>query len=599
MDNKESVTKNTSDKSHTSSNCLDNNDAGSGRVEETRPVSKAGEGNKTGNSKAGEGNKPDNSKAGGDSKADNNKAAEGNNKAGEGSKTDNKKIAGRRARRKSRSKNSQPVNNYAAFKDRDVRTRRDNFMKSSAAGHLKEIMGNWYGLFIVILFSLGIFIIITQITGIAAFCKRILRILTPFIIGAVIAYILNPIVKKLYYWMYDAYRKGHKKKGKKINPRAWRRYYSLSIAISLLLFLLFIYGLLSIVIPQVFNTIIGLANSLPQQASDLYDKIYNWVTTNKYIVKGIQETSLSLTKNFDDMMNESIFPFIEKQLLPNVNNLATGLASGVFSAFGVVVDIIVGIIFAVYLLGQVKGFAAVGQKLTYGIFNKRTSEIIIHYTRIANMRFGGFIIGKLINSIFVGIICFICMMLLKLPYAMLIAVIIGVTNMIPFFGAYIGAIPSALLILLVSPVKCITFLIFLIILKQINGNIIAPAILGNTTGLSAFWVLFSIILFGGLFGIVGMILGVPIFAVIYNIIKDIIDYRLIRKSLEPSTASFVNLKYIDVEESGRKKYDYYTEDEVRRAALREEAESRVTLSSIIFKNEDDSRKHFSSEEKKQ
>ena len=159
--------------------------------------------------------------------------------------------------------------------------------------------------------------------------------------------------------------------------------------------------------------------------------------------------------------------------------------------------------------------------------------------------FGGFIIGKIVDSIIIGILCFLGLSVMNMPYTLLVSVIVGVTNVIPFFGPFIGAIPSALLILLVSPIQCLYFLIFILVLQQFDGNILGPKILGDTTGISSFWVLFSILLFGGLLGFVGMIVGVPIFAVFYRLLGDFINGLLEKKDLPVQTSQYDNLETVE------------------------------------------------------
>ena len=171
--------------------------------------------------------------------------------------------------------------------------------------------------------------------------------------------------------------------------------------------------------------------------------------------------------------------------------------------------------------------------------------MVLHITQKANDIFGGFLIGKIIDSAIIGVLCFIGLSFLNMPYTMLVSVIVGVTNVIPFFGPYIGAIPSTLLILLANPIKGIYFLIFILLLQQLDGNFIGPKILGNSTGLSSFWVIFSILLGGGLFGFLGMLLGVPTFAVIYYIIELIIDGRLHRKNLPESSDYYDEYSFVD------------------------------------------------------
>ena len=173
------------------------------------------------------------------------------------------------------------------------------------------------------------------------------------------------------------------------------------------------------------------------------------------------------------------------------------------------------------------------------------ANMLLHITKKSNEIFSGFLIGKIIDSAIIGVLCFICLSALKMPYTLLVSVIVGVTNVIPFFGPYIGAIPSAVLILLEEPKMGIYFIIFIIVLQQIDGNIIGPKILGNSTGLSAFWVVFAILVGGGLFGIPGMILGVPTFAVIYYIVAMIINQRLEAKNLPQSSEYYDEFSYVE------------------------------------------------------
>lgn len=202
--------------------------------------------------------------------------------------------------------------------------------------------------------------------------------------------------------------------------------------------------------------------------------------------------------------------------------------------------------------------------------------MIIYYVRISNNMFSGFISGKIVDSAIIGLICFAAMSILKLPYTMLVSVIVGVTNIIPVFGPYIGAIPSALLILLVSPKQALYFLVLIIILQQLDGNIIGPAILGESTGLSAFWVLFSILLFGGFWGIAGMLVGCPLFAVIYKIIKDYISMKLRSKNLSDATVEYMDLKCIEISENNTE-YIRYTDEELNSKKKKEKNKSKKNI----------------------
>lgn len=173
--------------------------------------------------------------------------------------------------------------------------------------------------------------------------------------------------------------------------------------------------------------------------------------------------------------------------------------------------------------------------------------MVLHLTTKSNEIFGGFIIGKLIDSAIIGVLCFVGLSLLKMPYVMLVSVIVGVTNVIPFFGPYIGAVPSTILIMLANPLQGVYFIIFILLLQQFDGNILGPKILGNSTGLSAFWVIVAILLGGGLFGFVGMVMGVPTFAVLYYIVQMLVNNHLERKQLPTGSEYYDTMSYVDDE----------------------------------------------------
>ena len=225
----------------------------------------------------------------------------------------------------------------------------------------------------------------------------------------------------------------------------------------------------------------------------------------------------------------------------------SGLTVGVLNFMREIMNILIGLIVSVYVLFSKEKFSKQSKKITYAIFKPSNANMILHLTIKSNEIFGGFIIGKIIDSAIIGVLCFAGLSILNMPYAMLVSVIVGVTNVIPFFGPYIGAIPSAILILLAEPKMGIYFIIFIIALQQFDGNILGPKILGNSTGLSAFWVIVSILLGGGLFGIVGMLFGVPTFAVIYYVIKLLVDNKLEKKELPTVSGCYNEESYVDNE----------------------------------------------------
>ena len=211
-----------------------------------------------------------------------------------------------------------------------------------------------------------------------------------------------------------------------------------------------------------------------------------------------------------------------------MQNIVSGAAIGVLNVVTVAKNLIIGIIVAVYMLASRKRFVQQGKLVLHSIVRPRWAQLITEEVKYADRMFGGFINGKIMDSAIIGVLCYIGCLIFKFPSALLVSVIIGVTNVIPFFGPFIGAIPATLLILIQNPIKALWFVLFVLVLQQLDGNIIGPKILGNTTGLSSFWVLFAILLFGGLWGFVGMIVGVPLFAVIYDVIKKLVIHGLQR-----------------------------------------------------------------------
>ena len=358
--------------------------------------------------------------------------------------------------------------------------------------------------------------------------RNVQDILMPFIYGAVIAYLLTPtcnfVETHLNSWG----------EGKVKNQEKFRRFSSgAGIIASLIFGICIIYLLLAMVLPQVFTSIRGIVEVLPGNVRQWSLWIEQLLADNEILSNYVEQFTSTAYKNIET--------WLETKLLPNMQTIVTGVSAGLISAVVVVKNLLIGLIAAAYMMGNRRKFAAQAKKLVYSFFRVPVANDILDEVQFINRLFGGFINGKLLDSLIMGVLCFVIMNLLNMPYSMLISVIVGVTNVIPFFGPFIGAAPSALIVLTVSPVKCIYFLILILVLQQFDGNTLGPKILGNTTGLSSFWVLFSILLFGGMFGFVGMIIGVPTFAVIYDLIKKLSNTLLKKKNLSTDTGQYEEL----------------------------------------------------------
>lgn len=366
--------------------------------------------------------------------------------------------------------------------------------------------------------------------------RLILGIAAPIIYGAILAYLLAPVYDRT----YRAVKKGLGKVWKKEKYQNTAARFCATTA-SVIVILVIVASLFQMLIPQMIDSLIRIRDSFPAYLQNLYTWIQKMLADNPdiehYVLTNIQ-SGVTFVENW-----------LEKTVvnmdLTQLTNFLNGVSSGLWSVLVFVKNWLIGLIVMVYLLNMKDHMKAQSKKIIYGILNLRWANAVINEMRFVNQVFGGFIIGKLLDSLIIGVICFVATSLMQMPFAMLISVIVGVTNIIPFFGPFIGAIPSGFLVLLVSPVKCLYFLIWILLLQQFDGNILGPKILGDSTGLSSFWVLFSILLFGGLFGFVGMIIAVPAFAVIYDFISRTVNRSLKHRQLSLKTSDYEDLDHID------------------------------------------------------
>lgn len=371
---------------------------------------------------------------------------------------------------------------------------------------------------VTIVVSLLCFFLLFRIQTVLSGFQIVLNILAPFIYGAVIAYILAPICNRI------------EKILRKLMPKRKNLPATLSIILSLVLSIVVVAAMVMLVLPQVMRSVMQIFAALPGQLESAMQWFHNLLTHNP-----------DLQTWWDGVSNEAfakISAWIKTDLIPTLENVIGGLGVQVAAFIGVLKNLFLGLLISIYLLASRRLFAAQAKLLICGIFPRHWADVIENEARYADKMFNGFLMGKLLDSVIIGIICFAGTSLLGMSSAPLISVVVGVTNIIPFFGPFIGAIPCALLLLLENPVHCLVFLVFIVFLQQLDGNIIGPKILGNTTGLSSFWVLFSILLFGGLWGVLGMIVGVPLFAVIYDIIRQLTYFGLKRHDREDLLAAY-------------------------------------------------------------
>lgn len=364
---------------------------------------------------------------------------------------------------------------------------------------------------------------------------KIASILMPIIYGAVLAYLMLPIYNKTKAYVTDKLHKVVKSETTIIRIAK-----AAGTLVSLIILFAIVAGLISMIIPQIYNSILRLQESIGEYINNLTLWMNQLFEDNKDFEK--------LVMPYYEQGVAELQRWLTEKLVPNMSLIIGQLSTGLMNVVTVVKNILIGIIVMVYFLNIKDTLSAQSKKIVYSLFKLKDANRIISEVRFAHSVFGGFITGKLLDSLIIGIMCFFALQFLDMPYVLLISVIIGVTNVIPFFGPFIGAVPSAFLILMISPVKCLYFLIFILILQQFDGNILGPKILGDSTGLPSFWVLFSILLFGGLLGFVGMIIGVPAFAVIYRLTSIYVSNNLKKKELSPRTEDYMSLDHIDEEE---------------------------------------------------
>lgn len=355
--------------------------------------------------------------------------------------------------------------------------------------------------------SVLFFFFLYRLQGIGNVISQLSTILAPFIYGGIIAYLLRPMCNSL-----EAFFQLRL-------PKKMRRFANaFAVAFSLMVGILVVYALITMVVPQLVESVVTLWNALPTKM----EQLVNWATEtfgkDERVVQFVEKNYRSYFTDIDK--------WVQANVIPQVSSLVTNVGTSVWQVLKFVYNILIGLIVAVYVLHGRKRFGKQARLIVRSIFSDRWADRILEEVEFIDRMFGGFIDGKIIDSAIVGVLCYIGCTVLKIPSALLVSVIVGVTNVIPFFGPVIGAVPSTLLILIDSPLKALWFLIWVIVLQQLDGNVIGPKILGNRTGLSGFWVMFSIILFGGLWGIVGMIICVPLFAVIYDTVR-----RLVRRGL--------------------------------------------------------------------
>ncbi len=385
--------------------------------------------------------------------------------------------------------------------------------------------------------------VVNHIPVIKSGFDKVNDILMPFYLGIVMAYLLCPIYNATVRLVYKRNKNRFKRQIK-----CFRLARVCGTLAALTLLIVVVAGLLMLVIPSLWESIAGLVIAAPEMIS----RAQEWISTN---VDQNPELEAILQGKLANL-SETLILWAQDKVLPG----AEAIFSGVVGTLGTVLDIFVALIICVYLLNSKELFAAQSRKLVLALFSEERAEKIFELGKLSNQTFGGFINGKIIDSAIIGVLCFIVLTICKIPMTMLISVVVGVTNIIPFFGPFIGAIPSIIILLIIDPISSLKFAIIILVIQQLDGNIIGPKILGKTTKLASFWVMFAIIVGGGLFGFLGMILGVPVFALIYTYTSRGVNAKLQSKKLEIDTFSYENFSKYNVD-----KEEIFCENRANRA----------------------------------
>lgn len=369
--------------------------------------------------------------------------------------------------------------------------------------------------------------------------KTITRITMPVIYGLVIAFIATPVLNKIEQKFICPICKKCKLDTEKLKSK--KRIRGISLLLTYFLIGLILYAFFSVVIPQIILSIQTIILQFPTYINNLLSLVEKLLADNPEVEKNLTALLETYSNDLNKWLDDTVLPTINSM----IRSVSASVTMSVISLLKTLYNLVIGLIISVYVLAGKEKFASQAKKLCYALLERSKANKVIRGFRFANRTFTGFLGGKIVDSAIIGVLCFFGMSVLQMPYVVLISVIVGVTNIIPFFGPYIGAIPSALLILMIQPVKCIPFILFILILQQLDGNVIGPKILGESTGLTGFWVIFAITFFGGLWGILGMIVGVPLFAVFYAGAKYYVNRFLKKKNLPTDTKDYEKLFFIN------------------------------------------------------
>lgn len=434
----------------------------------------------------------------------------------------------------------------------------------------KRYLGWGLTAFAVILASTIIIFILVNQNSVAAAIGNLLNSLVPIFYGLIFAYLLCPIVN---FFDTRVFGRLFAKKDKPVRQEPEQHGLQtfvknkparvLSILVTIAIVLVILAGVISAILPQLETTIRTLALNIPSYIATTTD----WITS---AFSSFPDLGAEVT----DIVNQSLVAlrdFLSNAILPQVGDYLGTLTNGIMSMIGVFMNLLLGLVISIYCLYSKELFSAQAKKLLYSIAKVAHANRFIDAVRRIHRSFGSFLTGTLIDSFVVACVTFIVTTLFNVPFALLVSVIMGLTNIIPYFGPFIGAIPSAFLILMEDPFKCLIFILITLVIQNLNGNVLSPRILGENIGLPSFWIIFALLAGQGLFGFWGLIIGIPLFAVVYGAGKELIASRLTAKGLPSDSNTYTDIKCFEAETLTPVSLSAANREEARRA---EESERR-------------------------
>ena len=391
--------------------------------------------------------------------------------------------------------------------------------------------------FCVIAAAIVFFMLLNHLGVMRSGLHRLFTILSPFVWGLVIAYLLYPLMRIYQRDLFTPAFRALLKKSRRADRLVPKLAKGFSVLLAEISLLIILGALLWMVVPQLYTSV----EHIVVNSSEYIETADAWIAE---VLTDYPEIESAVSGTFGNI-SEGLVGFATDNLLPEIKSLLSSLTTSVYSVARGIYNVIIGLVVSVYVLLGRETFSAHGKKVLYSVFSLEAAEKILEALHFTNNVFMGFISGKILDSLIIGILCYVGCSVLHIEYAVLVSCIVGVTNVIPFFGPLFGMIPSAFFILMESPMHALVFLIFVLLLQQFDGNILGPKILGSSVGIGGFWVLFAIIVGGGLFGFVGMLVGIPVFVVLYTLMKNLVNRKLQRSGLPVETETYRDIDHFD------------------------------------------------------